>query len=230
MESLISFCHVSVSYLRQMALKDITLTIMPGEFVGILGPNGGGKSTFLKALLGLVPITQGKIYLGQNSPLESTLKIGYVPQSTFFDRSFPISVLETVLTGRLPRTIRLFHSYSKQDKKLAYEQLERVGIKNLAHRQIRELSGGEFQKMLIARALCMTPNLLILDEPTASVDVTSSTHIYELLHQLNKQMTIIMVTHDIQAVSSKFSSLIYLNKTLQYHKRQEEGDCAFCTF
>lgn len=230
MEPLVSFSHVTVSYLRQIALKDITIHIMPGEFVGIIGPNGGGKSTFLKALLGLVPITEGEIYLAQSPRLKSALKIGYVPQSTSFDRRFPISVLETVLTGRLPRQIKLFHTYSKQDKRLAYEQLERVGIKDLAKRQIMELSGGEFQRMLIARALCMMPDLLVLDEPTANVDTNSSSHIYQLLHQLNEQMTILLVTHDLRAVNTELSSLIYLNKTLKYHKKQEVEYCAGSTF
>jgi len=147
--------------------------------------------------------------------------IGYVPQFAALDRHFPISVLEVVLTGFMKKGLSPLHSYSKDDKKAALGILAQVGIAALSGRQIAELSGGEFQRMLIARALAVRPKLLLLDEPTASVDAASREQIYDLLADLNRHMTIMLVTHDLMAVSSKIHRLACLNEKLVYHGEPE---------
>lgn len=217
METAIHIDNLSVYYGKTTALSNICLDVMQGEFLGIIGPNGGGKSTLLKAILGLIPTTSGAIQIYGNAPGRNKSAIGYVPQFSTVDRQFPISAIEVVLTGRLKQGLSLFMKYTKEDKKIAYEQLKRVGIEYLAERQISELSGGEFQRLLIARALTVNPKLLLLDEPTASVDVTSRNQIYDLLKELNSQMTIILVTHDLLAISSEVKKLACLNGKLVYH-------------
>jgi zinc transport system ATP-binding protein len=192
-----------------------------GEYLGIIGPNGGGKSTLLKAILGLVPISNGTVQIYGSNTHKNRSCVGYVPQFAALNRKFPISLFEVVLTGRLKQGLSPFFRYSSEDKASVYSMLERVGIESLANRQISELSGGEFQKMLIARALAINPRLLFLDEPTASVDAVSRDQIYGLLAELNKNMTIILVTHDLLAVSSQVSRLACLNGQLVYHGEPE---------
>jgi zinc transport system ATP-binding protein len=147
--------------------------------------------------------------------------IGYVPQLAILDRRFPITVLEVVLTGTLKAGLTPFHRYKGEQKDRAREILKQVGIEALSGRQISELSGGEFQRMLIARALAVEPKLLLLDEPTASVDAASREQIYELLGNLNQKMTIVLVTHDLLAVSSQIRRLACLNGRLVYHGEPE---------
>ncbi|MFA9463139.1 MAG: metal ABC transporter ATP-binding protein [Velocimicrobium sp.] len=221
MEIPIHIDNLSVYYGETPAIKNICLDVNIGEFLGIIGPNGGGKSTLLKAILGLIPITAGSIEIYGQERRKNKTAIGYVPQFATMDRRFPISVFEVVLSGRLKAGLSPFMKYSRADKEMAYEQLRRVGIEHLAKRQISELSGGEFQRLLIARALTVSPKLLLLDEPTASVDLTSREQIYHLLEELNKEMTIVLVTHDLLAISSKVQKLACLNGSLVYHGEPE---------
>ncbi|SHJ67554.1 metal ABC transporter ATP-binding protein [Parasporobacterium paucivorans] len=207
--------HLSVYYGDTPAIKDVCLEVAQGEFLGIIGPNGGGKSTLLKAILGLIPANTGTIRIFSDGPL------GYVPQFATMDKRFPISALEVVLTARQKPGLSLFKGYSKEDRTMALMQMEKVGIQNLAKRQIAGLSGGEFQRLLIARALALEPKILLLDEPTASVDAGSRTQIYNLLEELNKDMTIILVSHDLLAVSSKVQKLACMNGELVYHGEPE---------
>ena len=212
---------LSVYYGETPAVLQVSFDVQEGEYLGIIGPNGGGKSTLLKAILGLVPITDGAIQVYGKSPAKNRTLIGYVPQISAVDKQFPISLFEVVLTGRMKSGLSPFFKYTKEDKSIAYEMLERVGIVGLADRQIAELSGGEFQKMLIARALTIHPKILLLDEPTASVDAGSRDQIYSLLGELNKNMTIILVTHDLMAISSQVHGLACLNRHLVYHGEPE---------
>ncbi|MFI3206495.1 MAG: ABC transporter ATP-binding protein [Clostridia bacterium] len=221
MSDAIKIDHISVSYGNTKALDDISFVVKEGDFLGVIGPNGGGKSTLLKAILGLIPVNEGSVEILGSSVKNASSQIGYVPQFSQVDKKFPISVYETVLTGRLKKGFHLFQKYSAQDKKIALEKLEDVGIANLANRQISQLSGGEFQRMLIARALCVEPKILLLDEPTASVDPKSRELIYQLLTEINKKITIILVTHDLFAISSSVKSLACLNKNLVYHGEAE---------
>lgn len=213
--------NLYVSYGQIKALSGVNLEVKSGEYLGIIGPNGGGKSTLIKALLGLVPISNGSVLLFGNSPQKNRRYAGYVPQITAVDKHFPISVYEVVLSGCLQPRIKLFAKFAQKDKELAYKLLEKVGLSDLAERQVSQLSGGEFQKMLIARALAAKPKLLVLDEPTASVDAVSRNQIFSLLEELNKEMTIILVTHDLLAVSSQVTKLACLNRTLVYHGEPE---------
>lgn len=213
--------NLTVYYGQTPAIAGVCLDVDEGEYLGIIGPNGGGKSTLLKTILGLIPPSSGTVQVYGNSPSGHKTVIGYVPQFAVMDKSFPITVREVVLTGRQKPGLSPFFRFSSSDKKAANELLERVGIADLADRQISELSGGEFQKMLIARALAARPKLLLLDEPTASVDAGSRVQIYDLLNELHKDMTIILVTHDLLAVSSQVCSLACMNGSLVYHGQPE---------
>lgn len=220
-ETALSIKNLSVYYGQTPAIADVCLDVTDGEYLGILGPNGGGKSTLLKALLGLVPISSGSVQIYGHQLREKSTLIGYVPQFTSLDKRFPITLGEVVLSGRIKRGLRPFFRYTQYDRHLAQELIQKVGLEGLENRQISELSGGEFQRMLIARALAVDPKLLLLDEPTASVDVASRDQIYTLLAELNKNMTIILVTHDLLAVSSYVTRLACLNGHLVYHGEPE---------
>ncbi|MDI3536217.1 MAG: zinc transport system ATP-binding protein [Eubacteriaceae bacterium] len=208
---------LSVIYDQTVALEGVCLDVEEGEYLGIIGPNGGGKTTFLKALLGLTKISSGKIEIfGQcGQPFKAPL--GYVPQFSGLNKAFPMTVEEVVLTGFISSAVKPFFKYSKAQKEAVKDFLQKVGMLNLAGRQIGSLSGGEFQRMLIARALAVRPKILFLDEPTASVDARSREDIYQLLKELNKEMTIILVTHDLLAISSHVGRLACLNSKLVYH-------------
>ncbi|NCB52608.1 MAG: ABC transporter ATP-binding protein [Clostridia bacterium] len=223
-ETAVQIRDLSVYYGQEPALTDVCLDIADGEYLGIIGPNGGGKSTLLKTIVGLVRPSAGKVTAYGGQPGKSGAAIGYVPQFAELDRRFPITVAEVVLTGRLRKGLAPFHKYSRGDRDTVFSLLERVGIAGLADRQISELSGGGFQKMLIARALAVEPKLLLLDEPTASVDAVSRDNIFTLLAELNKNMTIVLVTHDLFAVSSHVDKLACLNGRLVYHGEPELSD------
>ncbi len=213
--------NLSVYYGEDCALEDISLNVEDREFLGIIGPNGGGKTTLLKAILGLVQPQSGSIRIFGQAGDKARRNIGYVPQFSRFDRHFPISVEEVVLMGRLAGQGHWWVRYNDQDRELVHALLMRLEIADLKQRQIGQLSGGQLQRVLIARALAVNPRILILDEPTASVDSASKTRIYEILKELNKEMTILIVTHDLSAVSSNIDKIACLNQQLYYHGRTE---------
>ncbi len=221
METALKIENLSVCYGANQVLRDICLEVNSGEVLGIIGPNGGGKTTLLKAVLGIVPVSSGKIEVFGKPIVNNSQYIGYVPQHAEVDRDFPISVLETVLTGCVGKGIHPFFSYGKNRRQMAMEALKKVGIEDLADKRISELSGGQFQRMLIARAIVSAPKILFLDEPTASVDPASRANIYALLDELKKDMTIVIVSHDLLAISSLVESLACLNGTLVYHGNPE---------
>ena len=206
--------NLNVFYGDDCALKDINLQVDEREFLAIIGPNGGGKTTLLKAILGLVTPDSGEIRIFGRSGESARRSIGYVPQFSRFDRRFPISVEEVVLIGRLAGRSPWFSRFSRADRQLVDALMERLEIADLKHRQIGQLSGGQLQRVLIARALAVEPRILILDEPTASVDSASKTRIYDLLKELNREMTILIVTHDLSAVSSNIDKIACLNQQL----------------
>lgn len=209
--------NISVKYGDLDALDDITLKVEEGSFLGIIGPNGGGKTTLLKVILGLIEPQQGEVKIF-GEPLNNAVdQIGYVPQISNFDRSFPISVLDVVLMARLGGRVRFFHQYKKEDIQKAEAVLAEMNLLHLKNRQIGKLSGGQLQRVLIARGLAVDPDILLLDEPTASVDASSTSQIYEILKKLNEERTIIVVTHDMAAVSSYFDTLACLNEKLYHH-------------
>lgn len=212
MSDAIRIDHLYVSYTSDTpALSDVSLVVPEGDYLGIIGPNGGGKSTLVKAILGLVPIKSGSVWTAPGSVL------AYVPQFSTMERDFPITALEVVLCAFLHGGIHPFHRYSQEqiDKAMAY--LEQAGLKGLEKRQIGQLSGGERQKLLIARALASDPSILILDEPTSSIDPESRERIYAILGNLAGRITMILITHDTMAISSRVKHIACLNERLFYH-------------
>lgn len=217
----IQITDLSVHYGQNTAISGVCLEVEDKEYLGVIGPNGSGKSTLLKAILGLVPPDSGSISIYGAPPRKSGGIMGYVPQFSSVDRRFPITVFEVALSGFLRPGLTAFHRYTGEDREKAMDILNTVGIAPLAARRVSDLSGGEFQRMLIARALASNPKILLLDEPTASVDAESRSHIYELLADLNAGMTIVLVTHDLLAVSSHINKLACLNGKLVYHGEPE---------
>ena len=216
MDQVITLDKVWAGYGANPILEDINLIVKELDFVGIIGPNGGGKTTLLKVLLGLILPLQGEVKI-LNRPVKLGRRyLGYVPQLLEFDRDFPIRVEDVVRMGRLGKR-RLLERYNHQDEILVTRSLEQVGMLKLRSRSIGELSGGERQRVYIARALASEPKILLLDEPTASVDSKVQKSIYELLKELNQYMTIVMISHDLGAVSTYVKKVGCLNRRLYYH-------------
>ncbi|MEB3882191.1 ABC transporter ATP-binding protein [Lyngbya sp. CCY1209] len=216
-EAVMTLDRIWASYNRQEpVLEDVSLTVRELDFIGIIGPNGGGKTTLLKVMLGLLKPRRGTVEIMGFSPVQGRRYVGYVPQTFEFDRSFPVRVSEVVLMGRLGRR-RLFRGYTKQDREIVNRTLEKVGMLEFRDRAIGELSGGQRQRIYIARALACEPRILLLDEPTASVDPRMQYGIYELLHELNEYMTIVIISHDLGAVSTHVKTVGCLNRKLFYH-------------
>jgi len=215
-EPLIELKGVTAGYERSPVIEDVDLVMPRGEFLGLVGPNGGGKSTLLRVVLGLLAPWRGSVRLLGRNPRRSRRRVGYVPQYARFSRDFPISVREVVETGRLGRT-RGMLGYRAEDRQAAERALSMVELDALAARPIGNLSGGQFQRALIARALACEPELLILDEPTANVDPRAETHLFELLRRLNGYMGIIVVSHDVAFVTRYVHRVACLNRTLVCH-------------
>lgn len=213
--------NLNVLYNDLIILKDINITIEDKEFVAIIGPNGGGKTTLLKSILGLIKPSSGEIRVYGNKLENKNISIGYVPQFIKFEKTFPIDVFDVVLMGRLKSNNYLFHKYSKEDIEYSKKIMNMLDIYHYRNRQIGELSGGQLQRVLIARALCMESKLLLLDEPTASLDKQSKTNIYEILKKLNENITILMVSHDTSFIFSYIDKIACLNQELFYHGEPE---------
>ncbi|MCY6356576.1 metal ABC transporter ATP-binding protein [Clostridium sp. ZS2-4] len=224
MQNLIQINKASVYYDDVCALNNINLQVKEKEFLAILGPNGGGKSTLLKLILGFKEPKYGEVRILEDAPQKNRNLIGYVPQFSRFDKNFPVSVEEVVLMGKLRKKFVPFYKVGKKDREKAYEIMKELHIYHLKNRQIGQLSGGQLQRVLIARALILEPKILLLDEPTASLDAQTKTEIYELLRKLNKKITIILVTHDIGVVSAYVTSIACINKELYYHGKAEIGN------
>jgi zinc transport system ATP-binding protein len=219
-EEVVSIKDVWVYYDGIPILEGVSLSVDQGDFLGIIGPNGGGKTTLFKVILGLVSPSRGKVDVLGQSPERSRYHIGYVPQHNLFDRDFPINVRDTVLMG-CNGMIGLIRRYSREDRRRAEEAMKTVGMLPYQNSQLGKLSGGEQQRVFIARALVSRPKLLLLDEPTASVDPAMQTDFYELLERLKQEMTIVMVSHDISAVSVYVDKIACLNRQLFYHGSKE---------
>ncbi|MCE5213129.1 MAG: metal ABC transporter ATP-binding protein [Methanobacterium sp.] len=206
--------NVSFSYNHQLILKDVTLTIQENDFMAIIGPNGGGKSTLLKIILGLLKPDEGDVRIFGCIPQKARDKIGYLPQKFIFDPDFPINVMETVMMGRYHGLLK---KYSKKDEKKAKQALKDVNMLDYEDRQISRLSGGQMQRVLIARALAREPKLLLMDEPMASIDPEMQNSFYQLMARLKNKMAIVLVSHDVGAVSVHVDKIACLNQKLFYH-------------
>lgn len=208
---------VSFSYDGPWVLRHIDLTVERGEFLGLVGPNGGGKSTLLKIILGLLKPAAGSVSVLGKPPKEGRKIIGYVPQFTVFSREFPISVEDTVRLGRLGKTWLGF-GYRSKDKAVVRRVMAETELLGLRRRRLSALSGGQLQRVLIARALACEPKILILDEPTANIDLRVGKDIFDLLKQLSTKPTIIVVSHDIGFISQYVTRVACLNRTLVCHR------------
>ncbi|CAA6823076.1 MAG: Zinc ABC transporter, ATP-binding protein ZnuC [uncultured Sulfurovum sp.] len=208
--------NLSFAYEKELILENINLSVEEKDFLAIIGPNGGGKSTLLKLILGIEKAKKGTIKVLGKKPKQSLNKIGYVPQNTNVNTDFPIKVIEVVMMGHVEGKRPLF-GYGNHEKLCAMGALAQVGMQEYANIKIGSLSGGQRQRVMIARALCAHPQILILDEPTSSIDISGQREIYELLKVLNEQITIIVVSHDISVILEYASSAAHIHKKLSYH-------------
>jgi zinc transport system ATP-binding protein len=211
--------QVAFYYGTRAILENIDLAVTDGEFISIIGPNGGGKTTLLKLILGLLAPARGRVRLFGQAPSLTRRFVGYVPQFIHYDPQFPVTVLDVVLMGRLGT--RLGGGYRRTDREAAHRALEELKILPLANRLFAQLSGGQRQRVLIARALSGEPKLLLLDEPTANVDTEGESNLSQILQELNKRMTIVLVSHDISFVSTLVQRVLCVNRRLVLHKPDE---------
>jgi zinc transport system ATP-binding protein len=213
MTQVINVQNVFFSYREESVLENVSFNIERGEYIAVFGPNGGGKTTLLKLLLGFLEPKKGKIALFGQSPFLARSSLAYVPQAMRFDKQFPISVLEVVLQGRL-RELPWWGRFGHQDEEEARSALHLVGLCDLVNRPFGTLSGGQAQRVLIARALISHPKILFLDEPTANIDAQGEGEIYRLLAKLKGDMTIVMVTHDLQGAINQVDRVFLVQKTV----------------
>ncbi len=219
--------NLSFSYGKEV-LSDVSFSLYEGDYLGIIGENGGGKTTLIKLIIGLIKPASGKITLcGKDiRKFNKWDEVGYIPQkATGFDQNFPSSVEEIVSLGLLSKK-RLFRFITKADMEIVYRQLKKVGMLEQRKKKIGELSGGQQQRVFIARALVSKPRLLILDEPTAGIDPKTQGEFYEMLGKLNKEgITIIIVSHDVSYITKYVSKVACLNNKMFFHGTHEE----FCS-
>lgn len=208
------------SYNGQTVLREVNLSVAARELVCVVGPNGGGKTTLVKLMLGLLRPTRGRVRIFGRPPERARGRIGYAPQHAEFDPEFPVSVMDVVLMGRLGRSRRL-GPHRRADKAAAAEALEEVGLYGLRKRPLGELSGGQRQRVMIARSLVAEPELLLLDEPTANLDVAVETELYELLRRLRERLAIVTVSHDIGFVSDLAGRVVCVRGTVAVHPTAE---------
>ena len=216
MEKLIEITNITASYDIKPVLSSVSLYVWKYDFLGIIGPNGGGKTTLLKIILGLMKPVSGEIFFFENDKRVPSLKIGYLPQINPIDKRFPISVAEVISSGLAGET-RLFKDLTLLQKERVNKLIARMGLEKFAKRSIGELSGGQLQRALLARAIVSDPQLLILDEPNTYVDKKFESQFYELLGEINKNTSIILVSHDIGTLLPMVKNVACVNETLHYH-------------
>lgn len=213
--AVISMERVSFAYDGTPALEDVTLDIQERDFVTIVGPNGGGKTTLLKVILGLLRPSKGVVRVFGEPPRRVRHRVGYTPQHALYDPQFPVTVMDVVLMGRLEH--HWGGRYSKPDRQAAQAALAEMGLTDLEDHPFDSLSGGQRQRALVARALVCSPDLLLLDEPTANVDSRAENRILRILQELNLRMTILMVSHDLGFVSTMVRSVMCVNRSVVVH-------------
>ena len=212
---LIEIINMDIAYQKKLALSKVSLSVYEHDFIGIIGPNGGGKTSLIKAILGLIKPVGGSIKHTLNKS-----EIGYLPQGNPVDENFPITVREVIASG-LEHGLRINLENTRSRQHKVHKALETVGLEALATRPIGELSGGELQRTLLARAIISTPSLLVLDEPDTHVDNQFETELYALLKELNESMTILLVSHDLGIISPYIKSIACVNRDLHYHASNE---------
>lgn len=218
MGKIIELQSVNAGYDDEIILHHVNLTINDGDFIGVIGPNGGGKTTLVKIIIGLIKPLSGKVIYHNNNFSDNNKRlIGYLPQISNTDRVFPISVLNVVLSG-LAKPSKLVNYFNKEQVEKAQEILAEMGIGHLAKKNIGELSGGQMQRVFLCRAIVARPRLLILDEPNSFVDNKFENDLYNKLNELNQQMAILMVSHDLGTITYYVKTIACVNRELHYHE------------
>jgi zinc transport system ATP-binding protein len=213
---LVEVRDVTFGYGKEVVLDHVSLEIGARDFLAVIGPNGGGKTTLLRAILGLVRPWSGEVAFHLPSGTDPRGRLGYVPQFSTFDRDFPLRIADMVLMGRLGRRA-LLRPYSRDDRAAARATLDRLGLGGVARSHVSEVSGGQLQRALIARALVADPEILFLDEPTASIDAESRETLRDLLQELNRSIPIVVVTHDVTSLAPMVKRIACINRKLFYH-------------
>jgi len=216
MDALVEIRNLSAGYGQNIVLRDVNLSIQQFDFVGVIGPNGGGKTTLLKALLGLLSPMSGEINFSESMTEGNSHRIGYLPQINNIDRKFPVTVFDVVRSGLMSRK-RLSGRYNSTENDRANDLMEEMGIFGIRMKAIGELSGGQIQRALLCRALVNSPKLLILDEPNTYVDNRFERELYEKLKVLNEKLAILLVSHDLGTISTYVKSYACVNGSLHYH-------------
>ena len=219
-QTIIETQNLNFAYDQQPVIWGVNLRIQSGDFMAMIGPNGGGKTTLLKLMLGLLNADSGSIRIFGKKPQDVSHRIGYVPQDVHVNQNFPISTADVVLMGKL-KPAKGWFRHSKEDRLAARQALEQVGMQKFRDQRIGQLSGGQKQRVLIARALVTDPDILFLDEPTASIDTRGQNEFYALLKELNHKITIIVVSHDLMVISRSVKSVACVNQRLHYHGHAE---------
>ena len=211
---------LSASYDHKTVLSQVNLTVYEHDFLGVIGPNGGGKTTLIKSILGLHQPDTGKIRFFKQGKEVPEIKMGYLPQYNTIDKKFPISVYEVILSG-LSKQKSLFRRYNDEHHESVRQMIVRMGLEGLEHRAIGELSGGQLQRILLGRALVSNPEVVILDEPSTYIDKRFETKLYSLLEEINQERAIILVSHDIGTVLKNVKTIACVNETVHYHPHTE---------
>jgi len=218
MANLFEMHSLSASYGAVTVLKDVNFTVSENDFIGVIGPNGGGKTTLLKIILGLLKPVKGEIIF--NTDLLNGNRIGYLPQMSTGDINYPVTVNDIVLSGLMIRK-GIISRMTSSDKKKARMVIDELGLSEMSGSTINELSGGQMQRVFLGRAIIGDPKLLLLDEPGNFVDTTFENDFYEKLRDLNKRMAILMVSHDVGTISAHIKSFACVNRSLHYHPSHE---------
>jgi zinc transport system ATP-binding protein len=218
MEFLFRIHSLSAGYGTDLVLKDIELTVCRKDFIGVIGPNGGGKTTLLKVILGLIKPQKGTIDF--NYSIIRQNRIGYLPQMAAGDNTFPVTVADVILSGLMIQK-GIVARMSGEDRKRAKIIMDELGLRGIESSPLTEISGGQLQRVFLGRAIIGAPELLLLDEPDNFVDITFENDFYEKLHQLNERMAILMVSHDVGTISSHVKSFACVNRKLHYHPSPE---------
>ena len=212
--TIIKIENITAKYAQKIALENVSLEVLDDDYLGIIGPNGGGKTTLMKIILGMMKPDCGSIAFYKNGKKADKINIGYLPQYTDIDRKFPISVYDVILSGLKKK---LFHKYTKQQLNQVDQTINDMELKELQYNHIGALSGGQLQRVLLARAIVSKPEVLILDEPNTYIDKRFQEQMYEMLNEINKSCAIIIVSHDIAEIMNNVKHIACVNKCLHYH-------------
>ena len=217
---IIQISNLCAAYEEKTVLSHVDLTVYERDFLGIIGPNGGGKTTLIKSILGLHQPQKGKIHFFKNGKEVPEINMGYLPQYNNIDKKFPISVYEVILSG-LSKQKSIFQRYSNEQHELVRQMIIQMGLEGMDKRAIGELSGGQLQRALLGRALVSNPEVIILDEPNTYIDKRFEAKLYSLLEEINKERAIILVSHDIGTILKNVKTIACVNETVHYHPHTE---------